>query len=611
VSVRARRIERQLGGGYRIERSLGRGGMGEVWAARDLELECGVAIKLLNDDLSRDLGFVEQFRLEMKTLARFTHARIVRIKTAGTLVEDGRLYMVMERVRGKTLRRVLDEHQAAGTVIDPVSAAFYAFQIVDGLGAAHEHGIIHGDVKPENVMIDPEGQLTILDFGVARAAETTGPRRGNGPPDGSRASRKRSALLGTLRFMAPELIEDGRFDARSDLYAVGVVLVMMLTGEFLYEVDARDEAGIVEAHLRGPVVLRREKNPDCPEGLWEVALKLVARDPGDRYPSAAEASDALSELMRTSMDPMHPAAKKVVAERRERALRKVYEERGAPSRWPPAGAPGEEPEEKEERRAPRGVDATQPVRASDAGKGPCSPAANAGVARSEVVDVTRPLGAGEVPPPMVAPYPLAEPSRAPVVDVTMPHPVGYVAPRMAAPFPLAEPVVEIAALRLRPSRAVMVVESTGRVAAGPAAGNVGAPYPLGGPPLWWRRARRPVILVGMALGGLGVVAMYVAAMIAVKPVKVERPAVAATAAVVAATAAPTATAVGATAPVAEVGATAPVAEVAATATAVGATPIVTPTAVAVTSAATAAAPSARATPVRKSTARPATPGLPF
>jgi serine/threonine protein kinase len=428
VISRSAGFEKQLGGRYRFGRLLGRGGMGEVWAAHDTRFERAVAIKILGAELSGDAEFVERFHREYKTLAKASHSRIVSIYDAGAFPSDARLYMIMELFRGKTLRALLDENRDRGTVFDPVTASFYAFQVLDGLGGVHDQGIIHRDVKPENIIVDAQGHLKLVDFGVAKAMERTGPRREpeRAPPAGKPFRTKESMLLGTPRYMAPELIEGLPIDHRVDLYAVGVMLVRMLTGKGPYDVDEDDELAVLRAHVEQEPILHRDRNPDCPELVWSVALTLLEKDPDARFPTADDAIEALWPFLRHSALPEHPHAKAIHAEHREVAHRRAFESLCPPPEPSPPGREeaGEAPEEGEPQRRTVEMPASGFVAPS-----PCSPSAVAALA-----DTTRPIGAV---PATVGPYPLARP----LADVTKPIPVGALPPIMRAPYPLARPAL--------------------------------------------------------------------------------------------------------------------------------------------------------------------------
>jgi serine/threonine-protein kinase len=391
--LRRDRIEAQLGGNYLLQKRLGRGGMGDVWSARDRRLERWVALKILGEELSHDAGFRERFLREGKTLAKFQHPRIVRVLDLGTLREDERLYMVMELLRGKTLRALLDEQAGAG--MTPTVAAFYAFQVLDALGAAHDAGIVHRDVKPENMIVGDGGDLTLLDFGIARGREATAPREGH-----ARGKGARSTLLGTPRYMAPELVAHGLFDHRSDLYAVGIVLAMALTGEYPYPVRADDEAGIFDAHVRRAPALRREANPECPEVLWEIALRLLEKDPARRYQGADDAREDIYAALRRSLPGDHALAKRLHGEHAERAMRAAADEGRSPAAAKGAGA------------IEGRIDVTVPLSDGYVAVSPCAPEASG--AEAPAVDVTKPIPAGQAPPAMRAPFPLAAPRWRPV-----------------------------------------------------------------------------------------------------------------------------------------------------------------------------------------------------
>jgi serine/threonine-protein kinase len=429
VSQRRAAFEKQLGGRYRFDRLLGRGGMGEVWSAYDKKVDRPVAIKILAAELSDDADFAERFQHECKTVAKFSHPRIVSIFDAGVFPSDGRLYMIMELLRGKTLRAMLDEERAGGTKIDTVSAAFYAFEMLDGLATAHGEGIIHRDIKPENMIVDAQGHLKLVDFGVAKAIERTGRRLESLLGTGRPIRTKESMLLGTPRYMSPELIQGLPIDHRADLYAVGVILVRMLTKRDPYDIDPHDEVAVLRAHVEQEPVLDRDANPECPELVWSVALTLLAKDPDERFPDAEAAIDALWPFLRRSV-PEHPIAKTLHHEHREVAYRHAFESRSEVSVRPPAEpAPSTHAEEGE---VAEGGDARRPTMELASGfvaPSPCSPSALAARA-----DTTRPIGAvlGAT-----GPYPLARP----LADVTKPIPAGVLPPPMRAPYPLARPAV--------------------------------------------------------------------------------------------------------------------------------------------------------------------------
>ncbi|MEA3076680.1 MAG: eukaryotic-like serine/threonine-protein kinase, partial [Actinomycetota bacterium] len=206
-----------LAGRYRLEHSIARGGMAEVWEGVDEVLTRSVAVKLLHPHLAADEAFRERFRREAIAAARLAHPSVVA--TFDTGEDGGRAYIVMELVRGRTLRAVLDE---AG-VLSPQLAAAIGIQVADALQHAHENGIVHRDVKPANILVcdaDAEGgrespvRVKVADFGIARAASASGVSDLTQP----------GALLGTAKYLAPEQVEGEEPTPRSDVYALGVVL---------------------------------------------------------------------------------------------------------------------------------------------------------------------------------------------------------------------------------------------------------------------------------------------------------------------------------------------------------------------------------------------------
>jgi serine/threonine-protein kinase len=333
---RRRRLEEQLAGRYALGQCLGHGGMGEVWRAFEPELARHVAIKILSGELSRDAEFVARFQREAVTLAKFKYRRIVQILAIGRLAREDRLFMVMELLPGRTLRQVIDSQKVLGAPLDWVTAAYHTSQMLDALRVAHSEGIIHRDVKPENMIVRDDGFLTLLDFGLAKAGEVSGPHKGGTvwqPPLALTAgTTRKSTLLGTPRYMSPELIKRHPIDTRSDLYPVGVLLVLMLTLEYCYDLGRDPDPPIpliLQAHLDQAPRLRRDNNPDCPDELWDLALRLLAKDPDDRFASAEAAYDALEPFIRASAPPTHPIAKLMEEEREEQRRAKVFAARAS------------------------------------------------------------------------------------------------------------------------------------------------------------------------------------------------------------------------------------------------------------------------------------------
>ncbi|WP_437751993.1 serine/threonine-protein kinase [Sorangium sp. So ce1389] len=275
-------------GRFLIDRLLGRGGMGEVWAALDTRLERPVAIKIIHRALAGEARYAERFLREMKLVARVAHPSIVRLYDAGATA-DGRLFMVMERVSGVALRELI----AGGARLDVVRALHYAIQIADALATAHEAELVHRDVKPENILVSDGVHARLLDFGVAKDARGLG----------LAALTRQGSVVGTSRYMAPEQVAGRVVDGRADLYALGVVMYEMLAGAHPYAVldgvSGIGETEILAAHVHLPATPLPEVLPECPDALWRAVATCLAKRPDERFAQAAELAAALRQVART------------------------------------------------------------------------------------------------------------------------------------------------------------------------------------------------------------------------------------------------------------------------------------------------------------------------
>ena len=200
-----------LDGRYEILRKLARGGMATVYLATDRRLTRTVAVKVMHDNLGSDQDFANRFDREARAAARLSHPNVVSVFDQGN--DNGRPYMVMEYVEGSTLRNLITREAP----MEPQRALDLLIPVVSAVAAAHEAGIIHRDLKPENVLISSRGQIKVADFGLARAV-TAHTATANG------------MLIGTVSYIAPELVTHGHADTRCDVYALGVMLFEMLTG---------------------------------------------------------------------------------------------------------------------------------------------------------------------------------------------------------------------------------------------------------------------------------------------------------------------------------------------------------------------------------------------
>lgn len=257
--------------GYRIERSLGRGGMGVLYLAIEPGLERRVALKLIAPEAAADEVFARRFAEESKIAASIEHPNVVPIYAAGE--EDGIPYIAMRYVSGSDLGRRL----AREGRLEPAVAAALIAQVGNGLDAIHAAGLVHRDVKPANVLLADMGgedHAYITDFGVARNVSTESGLTQTG------------RFVGTLDYVAPEQISGGAVDARADVYALGCLLFKLLTGEVPYPRDG--EAARLYAHLNDPPPAPSLHATAVPMALDDVAIRAMSKEPEDRYPSAGD-----------------------------------------------------------------------------------------------------------------------------------------------------------------------------------------------------------------------------------------------------------------------------------------------------------------------------------
>ncbi|WKV80543.1 Stk1 family PASTA domain-containing Ser/Thr kinase [Streptomyces sp. SNU607] len=279
-----------LDGRYRVDARIAVGGMATVYRAVDTRLDRVLALKVMHPALATDAAFVERFIREAKSVARLAHPNVVGVFDQGA--QGAYVYLAMEYVAGCTLRDVLRERgalqpRAALDILEPVLAA---------LGAAHLAGFVHRDMKPENVLIGDDGRVKVADFGLVRAVGT--------------ATDTTGSLLGTVSYLAPEQIEQGTADTRSDVYACGVVLYEMLTGGKPHGGDTA--AQVIYQHLNEDVPAPSGAVPGLAAGLDELVAAATARNP-DLRPSDAVALLAASRVIREALteeqlDAMPPQA---------------------------------------------------------------------------------------------------------------------------------------------------------------------------------------------------------------------------------------------------------------------------------------------------------------
>ncbi|WP_405681255.1 serine/threonine-protein kinase [Streptomyces sp. NBC_00868] len=277
--------QRVIAGRYELERLLGRGGMGEVWAARDGVLERAVAVKLLQAHLGTAEG-EELFFREARTAGALSHPGIVTVHDLGQ-DSDGTLYLVMESVPGRDLGAVLKQ-DGLPQVADALA---WTAQAADALHAAHTARILHRDIKPSNLMLTPTGSVKILDFGIARYASTLSTASG---------------FVGTVAYTPPERLQGKVGDARGDLYALGCMLYELLTGRTPFG-DLAEPGALAYAHVSTLPAPPSSHRPGLSPHLDALLAELLAKEPGDRPASAADVRDRLSHSPASSPPGPPPA----------------------------------------------------------------------------------------------------------------------------------------------------------------------------------------------------------------------------------------------------------------------------------------------------------------
>ena len=295
-----------LSGRYELEELVGTGGMSSVYRAHDRLLDRKVALKVLHDQYTADADYVERFRHEARSVASLSHPNIVTVIDRGE--HEGRQFIVFEYVEGENLKRLIERRGPA-----PVATALeLAIQIARGLSFAHQQGLVHRDVKPQNVLLNGDGQAKVTDFGIARSLDV------------QHGMTQTGTVLGTSDYIAPEQAQGQRVDEHTDIYSLGVVLYELLTNEVPY--PGANCVAVAMRHINEPPPPIRDKRPDVSPRLEAAVQRAMAKQPEDRFDTMAEFCDELQTNLQEAQGTvvMTPPPK----------TRRARPRRAGPNPWP-------------------------------------------------------------------------------------------------------------------------------------------------------------------------------------------------------------------------------------------------------------------------------------
>ena len=273
-------IGQTLGGRYKIEALLGQGGMSAVYKAFDPNLKRVVAVKLVHSHLSADQEFVKRFEEEASVVASLRHPNIVQVYDFNT--DQGINYMVMEFVPGETLQERLKRLNDSNRRMSLEEALKITIDICEALSYAHKRGMVHRDIKPANIMLDVNNQAILMDFGIVKII-------------GGQMHTVTGAVMGTARYMPPEVVRSEPADQRSDIYALGITLYEMLSGKPPFE--ANSVMTVMMMHLNDPIPDIRPLRADLDPQLVPVLLKALAKDRNQRFSSTDDFSAVLKRIL--------------------------------------------------------------------------------------------------------------------------------------------------------------------------------------------------------------------------------------------------------------------------------------------------------------------------
>jgi eukaryotic-like serine/threonine-protein kinase len=270
-------IGKRISGRYKIMDMIGGGGMANVYLAHDMILDRDVAVKMLRLDFANDDEFIRRFHREAQSATSLAHPNIVSIYDVGE--EDGLYYIVMEYVDGQTLKQYIQQHAPV-----PVDEALEIMQqLTSAISHAHHNHIVHRDIKPHNILIDPNGTVKITDFGIAMALSATSITQTN-------------SVLGSVHYLSPEQARGGMANKKSDIYSIGIVMFELLTGRLPF--SGESAVSIALKHLQSETPSLKRWNPQIPQSVENIVLKATAKDPFHRYDNV----DEMEEDLRTALD---------------------------------------------------------------------------------------------------------------------------------------------------------------------------------------------------------------------------------------------------------------------------------------------------------------------
>ena len=263
-----------IDGRYRLLQRIGSGGMADVWLADDPHLQRRVALKILHRRFAQDREFVERFRREAEAAASLSHPNIVAVFDRGDV--EGTYYIAMQLLEGRSLKELIDQG------LTPEQSVGLIRQVLEAAGFAHRHGVVHRDLKPQNVIVDDEGKATVTDFGIARA--------------GASEITQAGSVMGTPHYLSPEQAQGQAVTAVSDLYSIGVILYEALAGRVPFEADSA--IAIAMKQVSHTPQRPSSINPAVSPALDAVVMRALEKDPGQRFQSADAFIAALDSALR-------------------------------------------------------------------------------------------------------------------------------------------------------------------------------------------------------------------------------------------------------------------------------------------------------------------------